>query len=101
MGKTEEAPHLVPEFRNDAELEIVMWAWRDGSVHAEMYLASFFDDEGKLNCHLDGGTQRFRSACGRNYWGKSSATGLGNPGNVNCEDCRAIIAGMRFVPKGE
>jgi hypothetical protein len=101
MNKIEEAPH-VPEFRNGNELEVVMWSWRDGSVHAEMYLASFFDEDGehKLVCHLDSGTTRFQSACGRKYWGKSSATGLGHPHNVNCEECRAILAGLHFVPKG-
>jgi len=78
--------------------EVVMWEWRDGSIHPEMRLTSFFieDSEAKLVTHLDG--PRFASACGLGYFGKSHATGLGNPAKIDCPACRKILRGLCMVP---
>lgn len=85
-------PDFVPE--------VHLWEYRDGSVHAEMMLASFFEDESgesRLVCHVDGnGT--LRSACGKSYFAKAHATGLGDPARVDCPECRKLIGGVRLVP---
>jgi hypothetical protein len=76
--------------------EIVMWEWRDGSVHPEMKLVSFFI-ENELHTHLDGTRTRFRTACDLPWFGVTSSSGLGDPSRVDCENCRKLISGLRMV----
>jgi hypothetical protein len=78
--------------------EVVMWEWRDGSVHAEMMLASFFDGN-DLVTHLDGSSHLLKSACGKSYFAVGHASGLGDPARENCTDCRALITGLRMTPE--
>lgn len=59
--------------------------------------------ESKLVCHLDdtGSTtgSTLRSACGKSYFAKAHASGLGDPARVDCPECRALIAGVTLVPE--
>lgn len=76
-------------------LEVVMWQFRDGSLHPEMWLTSFFDKEDNLVCHLIG-ERSFNTICERSFWGQACTTGLGNPDRVNCPECRQLLIGARF-----
>lgn len=81
------------------ELRVIMWTHRDGSVHAEMRLATFPDEvNGEFVTHLDG--EHHRSACGLPYFGRISSTGLGRVGAVDCEQCRALLIGKTYVDSG-
>lgn len=76
------------------DVEIVMWEWRDGSIHAEMRTVAFHGDDDALLVHLQGDKRdRFVTACGAKWWGKSSASGLGNSARVTCPRCRAMMRG--------
>jgi hypothetical protein len=69
---------------------LILRAWRDGSVHAEVPLASFHT-EGVIGTHLAHGPHRFKTACGLGWFGIGSASGYGHPERVNCPECRAIL----------
>ncbi len=71
-------------------LEVVPWTWRDGTVHLEMRLASFFVDD-ELQTHLDGSTSRFVTACGVPWWGITSSSGIGHTQRITCPECRELL----------
>lgn len=80
-------------------LAVVMWQWRDGSIHAEMRMVTMGGEEAdthsvKVMTHLTAATdRRFKTACDRSYWGVTSSSGLGDPARVDCPACRAILYG--------
>ena len=97
MGATEtQAPveHTV---------RVVPWTWRDGSVHLEVWLTSFHNENNEIECHLQGDEQRFTTACGVGWWGVGSASGIGHTQKVTCESCREILRTAALVvdPEGD
>ena len=76
-------------------LKVHPWTWRDGTVHLEMTLASFFENN-ELVTHLDGGNGRLETACGKRFFGVASATGLGHTERVTCEACREILRSAKM-----
>ena len=76
----------------DPELRVILREWRDGSIHAEVPFAAFHDDEDPdayAVCHLNCGT--FRTACGLDWWGKTSASGYIETDRIDCPDCRKVL----------
>jgi hypothetical protein len=73
---------------------LILRAWRDGSVHAEVPIAAFHT-EGVLGVHLDHREDghRVKTACGLGWFGIGSSSGYGHPERVSCEACRAILLG--------
>jgi hypothetical protein len=73
---------------------LILRAWRDGSVHAEVPFAAFHT-EGVMVRHLahreDG--HRFKTACGLGWFGIGSASGYGHTETIKCPACRAILLG--------
>jgi len=80
----------------DKQLQVIPWTWRDGSVHLEMRLASFHNENGELFTHLDGGRGLFVTACDVPWWGVCSSSGLGHSQRVSCPDCKRLLASMTF-----
>lgn len=70
------------------------WEWRDGSIHPEIRLAHFAGEDGEVLTHLDGNHLKFESACGLGYFGRASGVGLGNPGKIDCPQCRSFLKGI-------
>lgn len=85
-------------------LKVIMWEWRDGSIHAEMRLLTFMpqgDDatDHEFVTHLAGDWHN-DSACGERYrYRGPCSSGLGRVGAVDCPACRDLIRGTRFVLK--
>lgn len=80
-------------------LQVIPWTWRNGSVHLEMRLASFFHGTGpdsELVTHLDDDGQRFVTACGVPWWGIGSSSGIGHTERVTCPECRTLLASLTF-----
>lgn len=73
---------------------LILRPWRDGSVHAEVPLASFHIED-VIGTHLAHREDKrtFLTACGESFWGIGSATGYGHPERVDCTSCRAILLG--------
>jgi hypothetical protein len=81
------APAKVP-------VGLILRAWRDGSVHAEVPFAAFHDEDGEIHRHLaQRGNRSFETACGVAWFGVASTSGYGSPHAIDCEDCRAILLG--------
>jgi hypothetical protein len=78
------------------ELKVIPWTWRDGSVHLEMQLVAFHNENGELFTHLSGPRQLFVTSCGQPWWGIGSSSGLGHTERISCPDCRKLLASLTF-----
>jgi hypothetical protein len=78
-------------------IKVIPWTYRDGSIHLEMRLASFHNEDDELVCHLDGGFQDFKTACGVAWWGKASTSGIAHSERITCPDCRRLLASLTFT----
>ena len=73
-------------------LSCILWPYRDGSIHIQVKYASFFDERGMLERHLDGEKSHiFETACGLAWWNKASSSGYGDSETISCVSCRAIL----------
>lgn len=78
-------------------MDAIAWKWRDGSIHLEVKLTAFHDENGEMFCHLDGEKSHlFETACGKKWWGIGSSSGYGHSERISCPDCRKILEGARF-----
>jgi hypothetical protein len=68
---------------------MILRPWRDGSVHAEIPYAAFWDGDGPILSHFSPG--RFKTACGIDWWGKASASGYTEVHHIDCAECRRIL----------
>jgi hypothetical protein len=89
----------APVEASTQDVEVIAWTWRDGSVHLELRLTSFHNEDDVLLTHLDGphNGSRFVTACGVPWWGIGSASGIGHSQRIDCEDCREILRSATFV----
>jgi hypothetical protein len=71
---------------------LILRAWRDGSVHAEVPFAAFHigDVIGVHLAHREDG-QRFKTACGLGWFGIASSSGYRDPKGIDCDVCRQIL----------
>lgn len=73
---------------------VILRAWRDGSVHAEILTATFPDKAGVIETHaVDDVRTTFESMCGESFWGVVSGTGYTHPDAVDCKACQALLLG--------
>ena len=70
-------------------IRIVVWEWRDGSPHLEVPTVVLIDDDGEARTHLD--TSRFETACGQQWFGRTSSSGITHSQAVNCQQCRRVF----------
>lgn len=81
-----------------AEVSIIPWRWRDGTIHLEVRTQSFADEDGTIRTHVqvDGKYAFGETLCGASYTRGVHASGLAGAQGVDCEECRTLLASLTF-----
>lgn len=72
---------------------VILRAWRDGSIHAEIPVTTFPSDDDEMLTHVDNRERShiFETLCGIRWFGKLSASGWQHSESVDCPKCRELL----------
>lgn len=84
-----------------AQVEVIPWTYRDGSVNLELRCATFTPQDdvgGVLVTHSMIGNTPLTTLCGQVYRYKGPVSyGLQRSGTIDCPECRTLLSACTFT----